>query len=648
MRQPEFRAVDPARSRVVMIGTPHYRHAGLPDVPVIAANVAGLAEVLTDPELGRFDARHCVVAPPDADLATIGEILTAASDAASDLLLVYYSGHGLIDRRGKLYLSLADTRPDQLAYSALAFDAIRETFLDGRADNRVVILDSCFSGRAIGRPLAGEEQAVLAALEVKGTFTLTSATANSVAMVLDGERHTAFTERLLRLFQQGSPKAGQMLTMPDVYRHLRSQLRSEGLPEPQQCETNAVEMLGLIRNRQVGTARQWLVSGLLPTLSAAAATGRPTDAGSTWQTSPGDVVSGEDVAAMAIDRGLRTVSRAGSKQMRRLCLGPIAPVVAAVDEHQALGLVASVSDNERRESILKDIAVVVAAADDFRGMEIARPLQEAYRGPAFARIAAVSDRLHRGNGEYFLDLEILGGTPPRRWTPSVLGEIAVIVAEFAPDRAESIAIGISDRGAQINALSGIAGKSAASDPDRTVRIVERLIEDKFRAWVGEGKYPGWMAVSVASAAAAVDPDRALKIIAVVAANGDAYHRGLLGIARAVARTEPDRALAIADGNPDRRSRAEALTAVAIAVAGTDFDAALGIISTIGSADVEQAALADLLPALATSDPEAALRRAEGIADGLWQVHALSGIASVLLGIKQTRSGAIGLAASTWG
>jgi hypothetical protein len=64
-----------------------------------------------------------------------------------------------------------------------------------------------------------------------------------------------------------------------------------------------------------------------------------------------------------------------------------------------------------------------------------------------------------------------------------------------------------------------------------------------------------------------------------------------------------------------------------ALAVNDFEQALKIISLIGAEQVEEAALADLVPVLATSDAPRAMRLTDGITDHLCQVFALSSIAS---------------------
>ncbi|WP_158702488.1 pYEATS domain-containing protein [Kitasatospora sp. MMS16-BH015] len=245
----EARRADRSRSRIVLVGVPYYEDPGLADIPVIANNVDELYQVLTDPQLGGFDSDSCVPAPNDVSLAEVGGLLAKAAAEAEDLLLFYFSGHGLLEpRRRELYLSLSDSRPNQPRFTALPFEAVRDVFLDSRAAVRVVILDSCFSGRAIGEHLAGEADAILGQLQVAGTYTLTAAPGNRTALTIPGEEHTAFTGRLLRLLRTGSPAAGESLSLGDIYRHLQAELRAEGLPVPQQCGTETADLLGLVRN----------------------------------------------------------------------------------------------------------------------------------------------------------------------------------------------------------------------------------------------------------------------------------------------------------------------------------------------------------------------------------------------------------------
>jgi hypothetical protein len=59
-----------------------------------------------------------------------------------------------------------------LPVSALAYDLMREVLRDSSAANRVVILDGCFSGRAID-DMAGD---VIGLLGVEGTYVIAAMT----------------------------------------------------------------------------------------------------------------------------------------------------------------------------------------------------------------------------------------------------------------------------------------------------------------------------------------------------------------------------------------------------------------------------------------------------------------------------------------
>ena len=149
MRPPDLpRLPDPQRSFAVLIGTSHYSSTELADLPAVRNNLNALAQLLTHPTLGGLPKQRCVVLPDPSDARTVYRALRQYATAAEDTLLVYFAGHGRTGPRNELYLGLAHTDPDELPVSALPFELVREVFRDSPADNRVIILDCCFSGRA--------------------------------------------------------------------------------------------------------------------------------------------------------------------------------------------------------------------------------------------------------------------------------------------------------------------------------------------------------------------------------------------------------------------------------------------------------------------------------------------------------------------
>lgn len=243
---------DPASSRAVLIGSGTFTSDTLSDYPAISDSISGLASLLTGAHGLSLPASHCTVVAKNADARDVGQALHAASRAATDLLVIYYAGHGIVGKRGKLYLALADTDHQWLNLSALAFEDVKEFCTDSRAQRRVVILDCCYSGRAIGDPLSASMAEILDKVSISGSFTLTAAPANREALVIPGERYTAFTGRLLSLLNDGDPCGPEFWTLDEIYLRLRSSLLSENLPEPQRSGTKTIDKLPIARNRLYG------------------------------------------------------------------------------------------------------------------------------------------------------------------------------------------------------------------------------------------------------------------------------------------------------------------------------------------------------------------------------------------------------------
>jgi molecular chaperone DnaK len=241
------RLPDLARSRAVLIGVARYRDDHLHDLLGALGNVQDLADRLGDERTGSF-RRDSVTTVPDPEHAgLLGEMVAAEARLAQDTFLVYYAGHGLLDAQGRLYLGLTTTNSESVYYSAMPFDFIRQAFLNSPARNRILILDCCFSGRAI-EAMSDRESVVSGQIEISGVYTLTSAPANQPAIAPDGARHTAFTGELLRLLNHGVATGSELITLEQIYIHLLAALTAGGLPKPQRRGTGTSDLLALARN----------------------------------------------------------------------------------------------------------------------------------------------------------------------------------------------------------------------------------------------------------------------------------------------------------------------------------------------------------------------------------------------------------------
>ncbi|MFD8542554.1 caspase domain-containing protein [Streptomyces sp. NPDC059649] len=225
----------------MLIGTSRFSSAELPDMPAVEANLRALKAALTHPAHGLLGPEHCRVVSDPADQASVGAALSWAVREADDLLLVYYAGHGVLDDDGLLHLGLRHTDIDQAGFSAVPIELVKRNVSDARAAYRVLLLDCCFSGRAISA-MSSPAGLALGQLEMAGTYLLTASTKTTPAHAPQGAAHTAFTGALLTALARPAP-----LTLDEVHAQVDRELHARGLPRPQRRAAGNAGALALVR-----------------------------------------------------------------------------------------------------------------------------------------------------------------------------------------------------------------------------------------------------------------------------------------------------------------------------------------------------------------------------------------------------------------
>ena len=234
----------------MLIGSAQYDHENFWEIKQIPNNLSALRDLLTSPQRGGFKPEHCHLLSNPSDVPLLDEHLSDISREARDVLLVYFSGHGLVDlEERQLYLCMAGTDPGKLYFSALAIRRIRAAFHHSEAKIKVLILDCCYSGRAIPEVVMSDSATMIGQqIEVEGVYTLTSAPAYDVSIADPDAEYTAFTGQFLRLLREGVPGDASTLTLGGIYPHLRRELLASNYPEPQQYIQATAGDLVLIRN----------------------------------------------------------------------------------------------------------------------------------------------------------------------------------------------------------------------------------------------------------------------------------------------------------------------------------------------------------------------------------------------------------------
>ncbi|MGN9844238.1 caspase, EACC1-associated type [Nonomuraea sp. H19] len=247
---------DTRLSRAVLIGTSEYQYEAMPSLPAVANNLVGLKEALCDHDILGLSPQHCkVINDPTARAHIFTPLLEAASEA-KDTLLVYYAGHGQVDQDGELQLALVGTNSDprHLPVTAVAYNQIRRAVITSSALRRIVILDCCYSGRALGG-MSGAQDAIYSTINIEGTVVLTASSKTQTALAYPGEPYTAFTAELLTVFREGLPDQPKLLSIKTIFSQIHSTLRAKARPLPQILNSNTAEDLALVKNRAIKPSR---------------------------------------------------------------------------------------------------------------------------------------------------------------------------------------------------------------------------------------------------------------------------------------------------------------------------------------------------------------------------------------------------------
>ncbi|MGI2904830.1 caspase family protein [Tolypothrix sp. VBCCA 56010] len=180
----------------LLIGVAKYEDAGLNPLPSAIKDVESMQRVLENPELGNFNLVTTLLNPQRQEMEdAIYELF--ANCKKEDLLLFYFSGHGLKDEAGKFYMSTSITRKNNgrlVRHTAIAASFLQENIYESKSKRIVVILDSSFSGAiAQGVNISRTEMAFL-----------TSSTSTQFSFEQQGLEESIYTHYLVEGIETGA------------------------------------------------------------------------------------------------------------------------------------------------------------------------------------------------------------------------------------------------------------------------------------------------------------------------------------------------------------------------------------------------------------------------------------------------------------
>ncbi|UKO99518.1 caspase, EACC1-associated type [Nostoc sp. UHCC 0870] len=197
----------------LLIGVSEYK-ADLKAIPSAVRDVEALKQVLINPDMGEFPESNVTVLPNpnrmDMEIA-IDKIFTGRK--TYDLVLFYFSGHGLKDERRKLYLSTSETILDNgrlVPPTAVEARYLHDRMNASKSKQQVIILDSCFSG-AFAEGLNAKSAGIVDSVDIiaeelhsEGRAILTSSTSTEYSFEKAGSDLSIYTRYLVEGITNGA------------------------------------------------------------------------------------------------------------------------------------------------------------------------------------------------------------------------------------------------------------------------------------------------------------------------------------------------------------------------------------------------------------------------------------------------------------
>ncbi|EOD64477.1 caspase family protein [Amycolatopsis vancoresmycina] len=222
-----------ASRHALLIATETYADPALRRLTAPGGDARELAAVLSDPAIAGFAVTTLVDEPHHVVGEAIGEFYRGRR--RDELTLLYFTGHGVKDDDGSLYLAMANTRRDSLMFTALAAELVDRAMAGCPSRQKVLVLDCCYSGAFPAGKLAkaGTDVHTLERFQGRGRAVLTASDATQYSFegdaVVGSAARSVFTRHLVAGLRDGSADldGDGDVTVDELYSYVHERVVAE-------------------------------------------------------------------------------------------------------------------------------------------------------------------------------------------------------------------------------------------------------------------------------------------------------------------------------------------------------------------------------------------------------------------------------------
>ncbi len=247
----------------LLIGTMNYTDKGLRALRSPGADIEELRRVLEDPDVGDYEVTTALDLPYSEIGERVGSFL--ANRHRDDLLLLYFSCHGLKNDDDELYLAAANTRLTQLEDTGVPAARLARQLDRSKARRIVLLLDCCFAGAF---PPGGipKSSAAVTLDEFRGRGQVIISATSALEYAFEGgdvpqgspnASPSVFTSAIVRGFDTGDADVDRdgLISTSDIFAYLSSSLSTQSPVQTPTMHATALQGTFPVAKSRLGERR---------------------------------------------------------------------------------------------------------------------------------------------------------------------------------------------------------------------------------------------------------------------------------------------------------------------------------------------------------------------------------------------------------
>jgi hypothetical protein len=221
----------------LLIATSNYEDKGLQQLVAPPQDSEALADILSDSSIGDFKVDILLNEPSFTANLKIEAFFNDRT--RDDLLLLYFSGHGLKDDEGRLYFATPDTQRKMLRTTTIPSTLIHDVMRYSPSKRQVLILDCCYNGAFPKGITYKAGEMIGASIDTRerfeGSSRLILTASDSLQYAIQGDEikgesvHSIFTSAIIHGLESGKADLDQdgFISIDELYQYVHDRVTTD-------------------------------------------------------------------------------------------------------------------------------------------------------------------------------------------------------------------------------------------------------------------------------------------------------------------------------------------------------------------------------------------------------------------------------------